>query len=104
MSQPSWISKDYPRNEAEYMSGLCKYLRRNMNYYMYQPENYMISLNSYESSLLFYGRTKISVYSIDSNYLNYLYKSDGYTHGGVVGGIGVFGSKSGKVLYTKVMQ
>ena len=94
---------DFPEDAQEYMGDVRQYPRRNMGYYMYQPDNLMVDFNSYQSSLLFYGKTELSVYSIDNNYLKYLYKSDGYTQGGIIGGIGVFGSKSGKKLYTRVI-
>lgn len=95
---------DYPQDEREYMGDSRQYPRRNMSYYMYQPENNLVSYNTYESSILFYGRMEVCVYSIDSNYLNYLYKDDGYLHGGINGGIGIFGSKCGKKLYTRVVK
>jgi hypothetical protein len=95
---------DFPVDENEYMGDSRQYPRRNISYYMYQPENGIVNINSYQSSILFYGRTQIGVYSIDSNYLQYLYKSDGYTAGGVVGGIGIFGSSTGKMLYSRVIK
>ena len=95
---------DFPQDAQEYMGDVHQYPRRNMGYYMYQPENLIVDFNSYQSSLLFYGKTEVSVYSIDSNYLKYLYKSDGYTQGGIIGGIGIFGSKSGEKLYTRVIK
>jgi len=95
---------DFPEDAQEYMGDVRQYPRRNMGYYMYQPDNLMVDFNSYQSSLLFYGKTELSVYSIDNNYLKYLYKSDGYTQGGIIGGIGIFGSKSGKKLYTRVIK
>jgi len=95
---------DFPEDAQEYMGDVRQYPRRNMGYYMYQPDNLMVDFNSYQSSLLFYGKTEVSVYSIDNNYLKYLYKSDGYTQGGIIGGIGIFGSKSGKKLYTRVIK
>jgi len=94
----------FPEDAQEYMGDVRQYPRRNMGYYMYQPDNLMVDFNSYQSSLLFYGKTEVSVYSIDNNYLKYLYKSDGYTQGGIIGGIGIFGSKSGKKLYTRVIK
>ncbi|MDP8211508.1 MAG: hypothetical protein RAO94_03225 [Candidatus Stygibacter australis] len=95
---------DFPVDNQEYMGDVHQYPRRNLGYYMYQPDNFMVNFNSYQSSLLFYGKTEASVYSIDSNYLKYLYKSDGYTAGGIIGGIGVFGSKCGKKLYTRIIK
>jgi hypothetical protein len=94
----------YPKTTEEYMGDSRQYPRRNMSYYMYQPQNFIVSYNSYQSAILFYGRTEISVYSIDSNLLNYLYKIDGFTAGGIDGGIGIFGSRSGKKLYTQVIR
>ncbi len=94
----------FPLDEKEYMGSVQQYPRRNLSYFMYQPVNGIVNYNCYQSSILFYGRTEVSVYSIDSNYLNYLYKSDGYTAGGIVGGIGVLGSRSGKKLYTRVIK
>lgn len=93
---------DYPEDEKEYMGDSKQYPRRNLSYYMYQPDNGVVNLNNYQSSIIFYGRTQICLYSIDDNYLSYLYKGDGYHHGGVSGGIGIFGSKSGKKLYSLI--
>ncbi len=94
----------FPQDEKEYMGSVQQFPRRNISYFMYQPVNGIVNYNCYQSSILFYGRTEVSVYSIDSNFLNYLYSSDGYVAGGIAGGIGVFGSISGKKLYTRVIK
>jgi hypothetical protein len=95
---------DYPADEEEYMGSPQQYPRRSLGYYMYQPENGLINFNSYQTQMKFYGRTRLEVYSIDDNFLNYLYKSEGYMAGGIQGGIGVFGSKCGSKLYTRVVK
>lgn len=95
---------EYPADEEEYMGDTRQYPRRNMGYYMYQPENGVLEFNNYQSSIMFYGKTRLRLYSIDTNYLSYLYKADGYAHGGIEGGIGVFGSYCGKELYTIVIK
>jgi hypothetical protein len=95
---------DFPDDEEEYMGSVQQYPRRSMGFYMYQPENGIVNFNSYQGQMKFYGRTRLEVYSIDDNYLNYLYKSEGYMAGGIQGGIGIFGSKYGRKLYTRVVK
>jgi len=95
---------EYPDDNEEYMGTTQQYPRRNIGYYMYQPENGILNFNSYQGSLMFYGRVVMKVYAIDDNYLSYLYRADGYEYGGIEGGIGVFGSSCGDELYTKVVK
>ncbi|MCF7918526.1 MAG: DUF4249 family protein [Candidatus Cloacimonetes bacterium] len=95
---------DYPADNEEYMGDTHQYPRRLRNFFMFQPENGIVNYNSYQADLKFYGRFRMKVYSIDENYLSYLYKADGYEHGGIEGGIGVFGSCCGRELYTRVVK
>ncbi len=50
----------------------------------------------YGDMMVFYGRYRVSMYAIDDNEYQYLYRDDPERHGGIVGGIGVFGSVSGR--------
>ncbi|MCF7913438.1 MAG: hypothetical protein K9M99_13000 [Candidatus Cloacimonetes bacterium] len=96
--------QNFPADDEEYMGSSQQYPRRSMSFYMYQPENRLVNYNSYQGQMKFYGRTRMEVYSIDDNYINYLYKSEGYMSGGIKGGIGVFGSRCGRKLYTRVVK
>ncbi len=46
----------------------------------------------YSRMIEFYGEQKLSLVSIDQNYHNYLYKNNSDLKGGIIDGIGVFGS------------
>ncbi len=46
----------------------------------------------YGDMMVFWGGYQIYLMSIDDNYYNYLYRDRPETHGGIYGGIGVFGS------------
>ncbi|HNX00152.1 MAG TPA: hypothetical protein PLE74_06875 [Candidatus Cloacimonadota bacterium] len=65
---------------------------------------YYILLNDYKQGFIFYGRYMVTSNVIDDNYYYYKFKSDGYLYGGVVNGIGCFGSESGGTMYTKIVK
>jgi hypothetical protein len=66
--------------------------------------NYYITEQSYSGPFVFYGDYQITIYSLSGNYYNYLYKPDGYTHGGINNGFGYFGAVSGRPIYTEVVE
>jgi hypothetical protein len=51
-------------------------------------------IDFYGAMMAFYGEHSVHVFSIDDNYYNYLYRDYPEENGGIVGGIGVFGSAS----------
>ncbi len=76
----------------------------------YLPEEngeggYRVFNSSYQGTLVFFGRYRISVYSVDDNFYHYQYKPDSnFEYGGIHNGYGYFGSASGLTFYTKVVE
>jgi hypothetical protein len=50
------------------------------------------TIGFYSAMMVFWGRYEVSLLAIDDNYYNYLYREHPEESGGIVGGIGVFGS------------
>lgn len=61
-------------------------------------------LGFYGDMMQFYGRYTLGLYAIDTNYYNYLFRDRPETHGGVVGGIGVFGSAARRTWHVKTTR
>lgn len=85
---------DTPKDEKEY-GGAQTPPRNTFLYFRLgdlpsDPNGYRLSF--YGDMMQFYGRYKLGLFAIDANYYNFLYRDQPETHGGVVGGIGVFGS------------
>ncbi len=57
----------------------------------------------YHSMIVFYGSNTMQILAIDENYHNFLHKEHPELSGGVVGGIGVFGSVCGEDFEFMVM-
>ena len=57
----------------------------------------------YGDMMWFFGQYLVGVFSLDENYYNYLYRDHPELHGGVNGGIGVFGSACRKQYAVKVV-
>ncbi|MBC8184349.1 DUF4249 family protein [candidate division KSB1 bacterium] len=57
----------------------------------------------YHSMIVFYGSNTMQILAIDENYHNFLHKEHPELSGGVVGGIGVFGSVCGEDFDFMVM-
>jgi len=101
---------DTPDDEEEYESPGDGSPRRIEFYGSYLPEmnpeneEYYITEQSYSGPFVFYGDYQITIYSISDSYYNYLYKPDGYAHGGIQNGFGYFGAVSGKTIYTEVVE
>lgn len=69
-----------------------------------ENEQYVITENTNQSAFVFYGRYMVTVYNLDDNYNEYLNSAESYSHGGINGGIGLFGSISGEKIYTKIVE
>lgn len=95
---------DFPEDEEEYENEADGGPRKTTIFYTFQPENNLINFGFYQYAFNFYGRYRVKVKSVDVNYLNYLYKPEGYNYGGINGGIGYFGSASCFTLYTKIIE
>lgn len=94
----------YPEDEDEYESEADGSPRKTTTFYIFQPTENLINFSFYQYAFNFYGRYQVTVSSIDDNYLNYLYKPEGYNHGGINGGVGYFGSAVSQVMYTTVIE
>ncbi|MBP7461461.1 MAG: DUF4249 family protein [Candidatus Delongbacteria bacterium] len=96
---------DKPEDEEEYEDPSTGYPRKMDVYNTSIPAaEGRISDKTYGSMFAFYGRYEMTIYSIDPNYYKYLYKPEGFNQGGVVNGIGCFGSVSGTKLYTRIVK
>ncbi|MBT3756094.1 MAG: DUF4249 family protein, partial [Candidatus Cloacimonetes bacterium] len=73
----------YPEDPEEYESEADGSPRRTSTFYIFQPSDNLINFSFYQYAFNFYGRYEVNVSSIDDNFLNYLYKPEGYNHGGI---------------------
>lgn len=102
-----WVrpfDSDHPLDEEEYESPSNGWPRKIVSFYPFQPENNLVNYQFYQSAFAFYGRYQVTINAMDDNYYHYLYKPEGYNHGGINGGIGYFGSVSGKKMYTRIVE
>jgi len=100
---------DYPEDEEDYEDPVSGMPRKIEYFTEYLPnpteeDYFIVSDNGYKPNFVFYGKYSITIYSIDENYYNFLYKTNNYLHGGIINGFGYFGSVSGNILYTKVVE
>ena len=103
---------DQPETQDEYEHPVYGTPRKIEYYAEYLPQmedgKYYITDTSYASNFIFWGKYRLRAYSIDNNYYSYLYKPEGYNHGGIESNednaIGYFGSVSGNTVYTKVVE
>ncbi len=111
--EPQYIATfgdhETPEDEEEYedMNGFPRRVDFYTSYLpVLDPETgqYFVTESAYSGAIVFYGDYEISVYSISQNYFNYLYMTEGYTHGGIQNGFGYFGAVSGISLYTEVIE
>jgi hypothetical protein len=61
-------------------------------------------LGFYGDMMAFYGEYTVGVFAIDENYYQYLYRDYPERHGGVNGGIGVFGSAWRRQYHVKAVR
>jgi len=105
--EAEWVrpfNSDYPEDEEEYENPSNGSPRKIVSFYPFQPVNNLVNYQFYQSAFVFYGRYEVIINAIDDNYYHYLYKPEGYNHGGINGGIGYFGSVSGKKMYTNIVE
>lgn len=61
-------------------------------------------ISFYGDMMAFYGEYLVGVFSIDQNYYNYLYRDHPELSGGIIGGIGVFGSACRRQYHVKTVE
>ena len=61
-------------------------------------------MSFYGDMMAFYGEYQVGVFSIDQNYYGYLYRDHPELSGGIVGGIGVFGSACRRQYHVKAVE
>ena len=99
------MSEQIPNTPEDYENSMNGYPRRNTDMRTYFPNNLnIIRIPFNQIHFLFYGRYRVTIMSIDDNYYKYNYKSQGYFHGGINGGIGYFGSAAKEIRYTYVVK
>lgn len=93
-----WIhpfgNSDTPQDYQEY-GGANSEPRHILAYFRakdteHEGDTYRISF--YGDMMWFYGHQQVGIFTIDTNYYNYIYRDHPELNGGVNGGIGVFGS------------
>jgi len=62
------------------------------------------TMGFYSAMMVFWGHYEVSLLAIDDNYYNYLYREHPEESGGIVGGIGVFGSACRNRYLVKVIE
>jgi hypothetical protein len=96
-------------DEDSYNSPLSNNMRESSMIWRYQPlqheDGYWYLLEeTYDGFFQYYGRYRITIYSADTNFYTFQYHSERYLYGGIVGGIGYFGSVSGEDFYTTITK
>jgi hypothetical protein len=61
-------------------------------------------VNFYDAMMVFWGRYTVTVASIDENAYNYLYRDHPEENGGIVGGIGLFGSAHRRAYEVEIVE
>ncbi len=97
---------DTPQSDQEY-GGLNGEPRHIFAYFRMKdldhvPGGYLAGF--YGDMMWFYGRYRVSLLAIDANEYGYLYRDHPELHGGIVGGIGVFGSTCGRTWRVKAVR
>ncbi|MCF7911027.1 MAG: hypothetical protein K9M99_00740 [Candidatus Cloacimonetes bacterium] len=109
-TQPIFGYEHLEEDDADsYNSPLSNNMRESSMIWRYQPlqdeDGYWYLLEeTYDGGFQYYGRYRITIYSADTNFYTYQYHSESYLYGGIVGGIGYFGSVSGEDYYTTVIK
>jgi hypothetical protein len=67
-------------------------------------ENDAYVIDFYSAMIAFFGLFDVQVLSVDDNTYNYLYRDHPEEHGGIVGGIGLFGSAQRRVWRIHVIE
>ncbi len=67
-------------------------------------EGYIYTIGFYSAMMVFWGNYEVSLLAIDENYYNYLYREHPEESGGIVGGIGVFGSACRDHYLVKIIE
>ena len=62
------------------------------------------TIDFYSALMVFWGKYEVSLLTVDDNYYNYLYREHPEESGGIVGGIGVFGSGCRSRYLVKVIE
>lgn len=96
-------------DQESYDSPLSNNMRESNMLWRYQPlqdsdGNWYLLENTYAGGFQYYGRYRITIFSVDKNFYTYKYHSEGYSNGGIQGGIGYFGSVNGEDFYTKIIK
>jgi len=85
---------DRPGNEEEYgyETGEPRHIFAYFRIEDVAREDDTYTIGFYSAMMAFWGSYEVSLLAIDDNYYNYLYREHPEESGGIVGGIGVFGS------------
>jgi len=107
--RPFHDSQPHPSSQEEYDGGRDagpRHIRAFMKYADLFSSQYggEAVIYWYGSMIVFYGSYQLQVLAIDENFHNYLYREHPERSGGIDGGIGLFGSVSGKTFVLLVQK
>lgn len=103
-------SNSGPEKENEYEDPMTGFPRKVEYFQEYEPtkihgEQYSVVMDSqYSGGIIFFGDYSLTYSSISDNYYKYLYKPEGYKHGGIHNGYGYFGATADKTIYAKFVS
>jgi hypothetical protein len=97
---------DRPDDEQEY--GYDNGEPRRISVYFHiedvQRDGNFYTIGFYSAMMVFWGHYEVSLLAIDDNYYNFLYREHPEESGGIVGGIGVFGSACRARYLVKIVE
>jgi len=102
-----YMNMDFPIDKPEdYDSFMDGYPRKNKYYDKIRPtQGNILTIPFNQFNYLFYGPYQTTIFVIDDNFFKYIYKNQGYLHGGVYnGGIGYFASAYRQTVYTTIVK
>jgi hypothetical protein len=97
---------EVPKNEAEYGSpdGPPRHLFALVRLGDLAPTTGGRRVDFYGDLMAFYGRYQVALFAVDDNEYQWLHRDQPERHGGIVGGIGVFGSVSGRTWIVEIVD
>jgi hypothetical protein len=101
-----WGDHDRPDDEGEY--GYENREPRRMSAYFriedVPRDGDFYTIGFYSAMMVFWGNYEVNLLAVDDNYYNFLYREHPEESGGIVGGIGVFGSACRSRYLVKIID
>jgi len=103
-----FFGNTHPQSQEDYENPVGGFPRRLVMVGIYRSlesiDSDYILVTGYDMMFYFYGYNRMSIYVIDENYYSYLYNTNSWESGGVVGAYGVFGSGEGFAFYVNIVE